>query len=89
MKFIGRNCFRIRLRKRLHVNIMWGQLDQNQHGTQKRGEPWNKEMICGPTFRYCKLDVHAPSTGHRIWFYFPSGKCWNFDVYFDRRELSP
>jgi len=87
MKMLGHNCIRFHLRRDLHVNLMWGKLASNHHGTQARGEEWNKETVRGPKFTYCKLDVHAPSTGHRIWFYFPSGKCWSFDVYLDRRVL--
>lgn len=69
---------RVVLGPKLAWNIMWSVLDSNMHGQ-------GFEIRRGPCFHYCRLDVHAPSKGHRIWFYFPNGRCWNVDFIVDRR----
>lgn len=68
-----------------------GHLTNNHHGTQRKGEPWNNERICGWTFRIANLETFRrlstgteaiqSLTGRRLWIYAPSGACWNFDVY--------
>jgi hypothetical protein len=68
------------------IKFYWGKKsDRNMHGTQKKGEPWNKEMVTGPKFSLVKLGVHKPTTGHRLIFYWPSGAWNHLDVVFDRR----
>ena len=87
IKRLGKNCLRLGMGKR-KINIMWGALDSNSHiyHTDKP-DGQRFETRRGPCFTYYKLDVHKPSEGHRVWFYFPSGKCWNLDLYIDRRGL--
>lgn len=58
-----------------------GSGERNFHG--KEHTP-----ISGPWFKHVRLSVHLPSTGHRLIFYFPSGKWWHWDITFDRREYS-
>jgi len=68
-----------------------GYLSMNHHGTEKKGEPWNRATIRGWTVRVVKLETFrrlATGTeaiqslvGRRLWIYAPSGACWNFDVY--------
>lgn len=57
----------------------------NYHGTQKKGEPWNRDTIHGPKLRYVKPSYVPPSSGHRLIYYFRDGSCWYFDIYFRRR----
>jgi hypothetical protein len=64
------------------LKLMYGHLDTNGH----MGWP-TFGVIHGPKFKHVLLkDVHAPSTGHRFIFYFPSGSWWHVDVFFDRRD---
>jgi hypothetical protein len=67
-----------------------GHLDTNHHGTQQKGEPWNKETVRS-RIRICKLETFRRLStgteaiqslvGRRLWIYAPSGRCWNFDIY--------
>jgi hypothetical protein len=69
--------------------IMFGHLDSNSHiyhADRPKGERF--ETRRGPKFTYCRLTAVAPSTGHRFWFYAPSGQCWNVDLYIDRRKFN-
>jgi hypothetical protein len=80
---------RLKLWPTLALNIMWGALDSNSHIYHpNKPEGQRFETRRGPRFHYSKLDVHSPSIGHRVWFYFPSGRCWNLDLYVDRRGLT-
>lgn len=68
-----------------------GYLTSNHHGTQRKGETWDREPIRGWTFRIVHLETFRrlssgteaiqSLTGRRLWVYSPSGACWNFDVY--------
>jgi hypothetical protein len=67
-----------------------GYLSTNHHGTQRKGEPWNRETLRScirivklETFRRLSTGTEAIKSlvGRRIWIYAPSGKCWNVDVY--------
>ena len=68
-----------------------GYLPSNHHGTERKGEPWNKETVRGWKCCIVKLEsfrILANGTesiqsiaGRRLWIYAPSGACWNFDVY--------
>jgi hypothetical protein len=70
----------------MKIKLKWGSLDSNYHGTERKGESWNRQPVRGPKFRHVRLTVHAPSTGHRFIFYLPSGAWRHLDVYFDRRN---
>lgn len=60
----------------------------NRHGTQKSGDPWNQEMICGPKLAVVDLldDLRRRQVPTRAVFYkrfiyyLPSGRWWNFDL---------
>lgn len=71
----------------MNYRFACGRLDSNHHGTQQRGQPWNQETIKGPKFTFVRLEGFDRNSrlktriGWRIWFYFPSGACWNFDLY--------
>ena len=87
IKLLGKRCIRLGIGT-LRFNIMWGSLDSNSHvyhADQLEGQRF--ETKHGPCFAYNKLAVHKPSEGYRLWFYFPSGRCWNLDLYIDRRGL--
>lgn len=43
--------------------------------------PWWK--LAG--FGFCKIGVHAPSSGYRFWIYVRKKAALNFDLYIDRR----
>jgi hypothetical protein len=53
----------------------------NQHGTQKDGEPWNKQTVKGPMLKFLKLRRKSAGISWRFIFYFPSGACWYFDLF--------
>ncbi len=77
----------INLTKRIKLYSMTGA--SNHHGTQKKGQPWNREPVRARffvKFRYVKLQCKPPSTGHRIIMYYRSGACRYFDIYVDRRD---
>jgi hypothetical protein len=63
------------------VKFSRGRSDQNYHDWRTG----KGVAVLGPKLRRVKLGVHAPSTGYRFIFYFPSGAWWYVDVYFDRR----
>jgi hypothetical protein len=75
----------------MQLKFSYGHLGTNHHGTQRKGEPWNNEMLRGWTMRICNLEIFRrlsteteaiqSMAGRRLWIYAPSGKCWNFDVY--------
>lgn len=68
-----------------------GFLDTNHHGTEAKGQPWNRQTVRGWKAKIVRLETfRILSTGNeciqslagrRLWVYAPSGKCWNFDVY--------
>lgn len=63
----------------------FGKLDTNHHGTEKKGEPWNKETVRGPKFVFLRLESHEKDfklrhLGWRVILYFPSGAWWHFDI---------
>lgn len=67
--------------------------DRNSHGTQKRGERWNKETVCGPKFKVVKLEgcvgktiMTLPGFHRRVIFYSPSGTWWHLDLHWDSRK---
>jgi predicted RNA-binding protein associated with RNAse of E/G family len=65
----------------MKIKFHFGKLNTNHHIYP------GFKTIHGPRFKFLKLkDVHLPSTGYRLYYYFPSGACWNVDVYFDRRD---
>jgi hypothetical protein len=69
----------------MRIHFYCGKHEQNMHGTQAKGKPWNAQTLRGPKVRCCKLELHQPSIGYRFVFYFPSGKWWSFDISLDRR----
>ena len=71
-----------------------GYLPDNRHGTERNGEPWNRETVRGTlrikkleVFRRLSTDTEAIQSliGWRLWIYAPSGACWHFDVYLTPR----
>src|ERR1035441_9526642 len=74
---ISSPCIR---KEKMKIKFMCGSLERNAHIYPGFG------TIRGPKFKHVRLTVHAPSTGHRFIFYFPSGAWWHLDVYFDRRD---
>jgi hypothetical protein len=68
------------------MKFMFHTGDFNHHGTQKKGEPWNQQTVRGPKLKWLKLERKSPGFSRRLIFYFPSGKCWYFDVYSKRKE---
>lgn len=52
----------------------------NQHGTEAKGEPWNKQTIHGWKLTYVKLRM-GRGWGRRFILYYPSGSCWYLDFY--------
>lgn len=64
--------------------------ETNHHGTEKKGEPWNKETVRGPklTFHDIKKANAWKKSRKRCMFYWrwifyrPSGACHYFDVSF-------
>ena len=61
----------------------------NHHGTQKKGEPWNKETIKGwkiTAHDMIKANSYIDGFGDRLLWYYrfilykPDGSCWYFDV---------
>lgn len=76
-------------------HIRFERNERNIHGTQKKGEPWNRETVRGPRFSVVDIRKGNPHTKEnandfykRIIFYFPSGAWWNLDIFFPRREAS-
>lgn len=65
------------------IKFYFYRLDTNHHdwSNGKHGE-----TIHGPKFTIVKLETLTTKgvkalQGRRLWFYFPSGACWNFDIY--------
>ena len=65
----------------------------NHHGTQKLGEPRNRETVRGWKMKFIDLRKANPHTAEnandfygRIILYFPSGDWWNLDVFVPRRK---
>jgi hypothetical protein len=72
------------------VKFAFSKGERNCHGTQKKGEPWNKETVRGPKlvfFDIKKENAWQKGFGARCFFfwrwifYFPSGSCWYIDVF--------
>lgn len=85
---VKKKWLRVAFHAKLAWNFMWDALDTNSHIYHpERPDGQRFETVHGPCFRYNRLDVHAPSTGHRVWFYFPSGRCWHLDMAVDRRKV--
>ena len=70
----------------LCVSFMGSSLDTNHHGTERKGEPWNKETAHGWKAKWLVLEGFASYSklkqdiGRRLVIYRPSGACWLFDV---------
>jgi hypothetical protein len=75
----------------VRISFGKGSLTSNHHGTQRKGEPWNREPIRGWTCRIVTLETFRRLStgteaiqslaGRRLWIYAPSGKCWHFDIF--------
>lgn len=66
----------------------------NHHGTQKKGEPWNQEMVRGFKIRLVNINYCGPTRvrwSKRLLIYFPDGSWWNIDLILLKREtkISP
>lgn len=68
----------------------FGTLESNHHDWSdgKKGV-----TIYGPKITLVKLETLTASgprrlIGRRLWFYFRSGKCWNFDAYLVRERVT-
>jgi hypothetical protein len=78
----------------MRIKIHLDKNKSNSHGTQKKGEPWNREMIRGHKITVVDLisgirerEKQNPECGRTraVWYkrfiyYCPSGKWWNLDV---------
>lgn len=81
----------------MKIRVHWGWLDDNSHGTERRGEPWNQETkrSCAsivPLGRSMYLkSTGRTSFGRRLWIYGPSGACVHLDlvIYFDVSPCPP
>lgn len=54
------------------------------HGPERDPQNWPRWKFF--KFAYTKLDVHRPSSGHRLWLY-TRRWAYDFDIYIDRRHL--
>ena len=70
----------------LRVSFTRSSLDTNHHGTERKGEPWNKETVRGWKAKWLVLEGFASypklkqDIGRSLVIYRPSGACWLFDV---------
>ena len=74
----------------MRVSFGRGYSDTNHHGTEKKGEPWNRETRKGWTVCIVKLEnflilqngceALQSLAGRRLIVYAPSGAWWHFDV---------
>jgi hypothetical protein len=70
----------------LQVSFISTTLDSNHHGTERKGEPWNKETVRGWKAKWLVLEGFDRNSklkqniGRRLIIYRPSGACWLFDV---------
>jgi hypothetical protein len=72
----------------MRLKFDFGKLNSNHHDWSdgKKGV-----TIYGPKLKIVILETLTAKgirrlIGRRLWFYFPSGACWNFDVYLIRGE---
>lgn len=69
-----------------------GYSETNQHGTERKGDPWNKQTVKGWKLKVVKLETFVrvagwddawivqSLAGRRLIVYRPSGAWWHFDV---------
>ena len=68
------------------MEFYFGKSATNRHGTEKRGERWNKQTVHGPRLRVVELEGFDRNSrirtrlGWRLIVYFPSGAWWHFDL---------
>lgn len=67
------------------MKLMWGKSDSNAHGTERIGDPWNKETVLGPKFKLVRLGYSPTFVGRRLIFYFPDGSWWYLDAYYGKK----
>ena len=67
------------------MKLVFEKNKRNSHGTQKSGEPHNRETVRGPKFAAVRLERKSPGFSWRLIFYFPSGAWWNLDIYSNRK----
>lgn len=76
----------------MKIKFTHGYNERNFHGTQKKGEEWNKQTVKGWKAKIVKLEtiVRVGSSGtwkvqsligRSLIIYRPNGGWWHFDVY--------
>lgn len=69
-----------------NLQFIFSELETNNHGTNKPDEKWDGKTIHGWKIKRIKMNQDGYKYYFRAILYFPSGKCWYFDLVHNKPE---